>query len=383
MRLGITGTAYAIPKSLLTDLLRVPATASMSASEIAAANLSPASASAQSTPQSFVRAAAAARSAPRPEYPTAPRRAHCQGTLALQDIGCALARTEQAAEIGLGKAAHFHAVADRIDRIRRFDRPALALIVLDDQCEKIETIGVRSARLRFAFEISLDLFERRVIVGLGAKHADYFFRHDTVSGSMRVFGMVADKLHEKTGEREGHVDDQPILLAAERSPDCRPQNRRWSRTGALSRWGLPSAPRPHRPAMRGSDLCPRVTHPKFRQRPPGDHLHADPYHVTNLVTNLGGHYDPVRSSYSVWPEAGVIAGALAGTQGFQKHQRKECLEDALVYLSAAKAGLSVLTATNSTSSSRWRPRVSSFISEHEGKVHCRRNLPGSCLDQDL
>ena len=114
-----------------------------------------------------------------------PRHAHRQGTLALQDIGCALARTEQAAEIGLGKAAHLHAVADRIDRIRRFDRPALALIVLDDQCEKIETIGVRSARLRFAFEISLDLIERGVIVGLGAKHADYFFRHDTVSGSMR------------------------------------------------------------------------------------------------------------------------------------------------------------------------------------------------------
>jgi hypothetical protein len=27
--------------------------------------------------------------------------------------------------------------------------------------------------------------------------------------------MVADKLHEKTAECEGHVDDQPILVAAE------------------------------------------------------------------------------------------------------------------------------------------------------------------------
>jgi predicted nucleic acid-binding protein len=45
-----------------------------------------------------------------------------------------------------------------------------------------------------------------------------------------------------------------------------------------------------------------------------------------------------------WLEAGVIAGALARTQGFQKHQRKECLNDALIYLSAAKAGLPVLTA---------------------------------------
>jgi hypothetical protein len=31
-------------------------------------------------------------------------------------------------------------------------------------------------------------------------------------------------------------------------------------------------------------------------------------------------------------------------RGFQKHQRKECLNDALIYLSAAKAGLPVLTA---------------------------------------
>ena len=39
----------------------------------------------------------------------------------------------------------------------------------------------------------------------------------------------------------------------------------------------------------------------------------------------------------------MIAGVLARTQGFQKHQRKECLNDALIYLSAAKAGLPVLT----------------------------------------
>ena len=45
-----------------------------------------------------------------------------------------------------------------------------------------------------------------------------------------------------------------------------------------------------------------------------------------------------------WLEAGVIAGTLARTQGFQKHQRKECLNDALIFLSAAKAGLPVLTA---------------------------------------
>jgi predicted nucleic acid-binding protein len=48
----------------------------------------------------------------------------------------------------------------------------------------------------------------------------------------------------------------------------------------------------------------------------------------------------------VWTDAGVVAGVLARTQGFQRHQRKECLNDALIYLTAAKAGLPVLTADN-------------------------------------
>jgi predicted nucleic acid-binding protein len=46
----------------------------------------------------------------------------------------------------------------------------------------------------------------------------------------------------------------------------------------------------------------------------------------------------------LWTEAGMVAGTLARTQSFQKHQRKECLNDALIYLTAAKAGLPVLTA---------------------------------------
>lgn len=45
----------------------------------------------------------------------------------------------------------------------------------------------------------------------------------------------------------------------------------------------------------------------------------------------------------VWAEAGVVAGMLARTQGFQPHQRKECLNDALIFVTAAKAGLPVLT----------------------------------------
>lgn len=46
----------------------------------------------------------------------------------------------------------------------------------------------------------------------------------------------------------------------------------------------------------------------------------------------------------VWIQAGLIAGTLARTQTYQRHQRKEALNDALIFLTAAKAGLLVLTA---------------------------------------
>lgn len=46
----------------------------------------------------------------------------------------------------------------------------------------------------------------------------------------------------------------------------------------------------------------------------------------------------------IWAEAGLIAGTLSRIQGFQPHQRGSCLNDALIYLSAARAGISVLTA---------------------------------------
>ena len=44
-----------------------------------------------------------------------------------------------------------------------------------------------------------------------------------------------------------------------------------------------------------------------------------------------------------WAEAGVIAGTLSRVQGYQPYQRKECLNDALIFLTAARAGLPVLT----------------------------------------
>jgi predicted nucleic acid-binding protein len=45
----------------------------------------------------------------------------------------------------------------------------------------------------------------------------------------------------------------------------------------------------------------------------------------------------------VWAAGGLVAGTLARTQGFGKVQLKRCLNDALIHLTAAKAGLPVLT----------------------------------------
>lgn len=46
----------------------------------------------------------------------------------------------------------------------------------------------------------------------------------------------------------------------------------------------------------------------------------------------------------IWVEAGLTAGTLARTQGYHRQQLKECLNDSLIFLTAAKAGLPVLTA---------------------------------------
>jgi predicted nucleic acid-binding protein len=52
----------------------------------------------------------------------------------------------------------------------------------------------------------------------------------------------------------------------------------------------------------------------------------------------------VTPDAQIWADAGVIAGTLSRTQGLQPHQRKDCLNDVLIFLTAAKAGIPVLTA---------------------------------------
>jgi predicted nucleic acid-binding protein len=66
-------------------------------------------------------------------------------------------------------------------------------------------------------------------------------------------------------------------------------------------------------------------------------------HYTALIAT----FPPARlltPDEQIWAEAGLVAGMLSRTQDFQPHQRKECLNDALIFLTAAKAGLPVLTA---------------------------------------
>ena len=46
-----------------------------------------------------------------------------------------------------------------------------------------------------------------------------------------------------------------------------------------------------------------------------------------------------------WTQAALVAGTLARTQGFDRSSRTACLNDALILLAAAKAGLPVLTAS--------------------------------------
>ena len=67
----------------------------------------------------------------------------------------------------------------------------------------------------------------------------------------------------------------------------------------------------------------------------------------------------------IWTEAGLIAGMLSRTQRFQPYQRKECLNDALIYLTAAKMGLPVLTSNRDDFDliGQLVPKAASFTTE--------------------
>jgi predicted nucleic acid-binding protein len=66
-------------------------------------------------------------------------------------------------------------------------------------------------------------------------------------------------------------------------------------------------------------------------------------HYAALISAVPEHR-LLEPDAEIWATAGLIAGTLARTQGFQPHNRKEVLNDALIYLTATKKGLPVLTA---------------------------------------
>lgn len=51
----------------------------------------------------------------------------------------------------------------------------------------------------------------------------------------------------------------------------------------------------------------------------------------------------VNPDREVWRDAGILAGRLARLQQYGKAEQRKSLNDALIFLSAAKAGLTVLT----------------------------------------
>jgi len=65
-------------------------------------------------------------------------------------------------------------------------------------------------------------------------------------------------------------------------------------------------------------------------------------HYTELFANIPASR-LLKPDAQIWTDAGMVAGTLTRIQGLQRHQRKECLNDALIFLTAAKAGLPVLT----------------------------------------
>lgn len=79
----------------------------------------------------------------------------------------------------------------------------------------------------------------------------------------------------------------------------------------------------------------------------GDPTHAGWKALRDHYAALIAGIPPTRlltPDAETWAQAGLIAGALARTQNYQRHQRKESLNDALIFLTAAKAGLPVLTS---------------------------------------
>jgi len=68
-------------------------------------------------------------------------------------------------------------------------------------------------------------------------------------------------------------------------------------------------------------------------------------HYVGLISAMPPHRI-LAPDDDVWSTAGLMAGTLARTQNYQPTQRKELLNDALIYLTGRKLGIPVLTQNN-------------------------------------
>jgi predicted nucleic acid-binding protein len=78
-------------------------------------------------------------------------------------------------------------------------------------------------------------------------------------------------------------------------------------------------------------------------------LDPTPPETARVITQLAASID-LRPTHriltpdrDIWREAGILAGLLARLQGYGKNERRKALNDALIFLTAAKNGCAVLT----------------------------------------
>jgi hypothetical protein len=129
---------------------------------------------------------------------------------------------------------------------------------------------------------------------------------------------------------------------------------------------------PIRPTVLVPDTCAYIHAAGGNLPPPAKALLgvAIQYHAATSLGEIAaglGHMPPSRPDYAAahkhysnlmeaipagrvlvanerdWIEAGLLAGAVARCRNFQPLQRKELLNDALIYVCATRAGLPVLT----------------------------------------
>jgi predicted nucleic acid-binding protein len=77
-----------------------------------------------------------------------------------------------------------------------------------------------------------------------------------------------------------------------------------------------------------------------------DPKRAETQHVVAQVSSLiemRPAHRILNPDREIWREAGILAGLLARLQGYGKNDQRRALNDALLFLSAAKHGCAVLT----------------------------------------